>query len=197
MTTEERRILDTLTSVESIPGLSQRILARRLGVALGTTNKLVQSLVEKKWVKLSHKSGRTRYQLTSAGFAEKLRLQKFRHKETLDDYVEICNRISASLETLSKAQRRLVFYGAGDVAQIVYTRVAHSEFELVGVVDDEKAGEQFFEHKIAHPSELKDGNLNSVPFDVIIVASYNHADDIEENLRRMNLSPSQVLVLFN
>ena len=75
--------------------------------------------------------------------------------------------------------------------------MAHSEFELVGVVDDERAGEQFFEHKIAHPSELKGGNLNSVPFDVIIVASYNHADDIKENLRRMDFPPSQVLVLFD
>ncbi len=183
--------------MESITDLSQRILARRLGVALGTTNKLVQSLVKKKWVKLSHKSGRISYQLTSAGLAEKLRLQKLRRKETLDDYVEICSRISASLETLNKDQRRLVFYGAGDVAHIVYTQVAHSTFALVGVVDDEKAGQQFFEHKIAHPSELKDGNLNSVPFEVVVVASYSHADEIKENLRRMNFPPSQVLVLFD
>ncbi len=197
MKPEEGRILNTLASVESIPGLSQRILARRLGVALGTTNKLVQSLVKKKWVKLSHKRGRTSYHLTSAGLAEKVRLLKLRIKETLDDYVEICNRISASLKTLNKGQRRLVFYGAGDVAHIVYTQVAHSTFELVGVVDDEKTGQQFFERKIAHPSELKGGNLNSVPFDVIIVASYSHAEDIEENLRRMDFSPSQVLVLFN
>ncbi len=80
MKTEEGRILNTLTSVESVPGLSQRMLARRLGVALGTTNKLVQSLIKKKWVKLSQVSGRTNYQLTSAGLAEKLRLLKLRSK---------------------------------------------------------------------------------------------------------------------
>jgi len=173
------------------------MLARLLGVALGTTNKLVQSLVRKKWVKVSHKSGRSSYQLTSAGLAEKLRLLKLRRKETLNDYAEICNRISASLETLNQSQRRLVFYGAGDVAHIVYTQVAHSTFELVGVVDDQKAGEQFFEHEIADPSELKGGNLNSAPFDVIVVSSYNHADDIKENVRRMNFRSSQVLVLFD
>ena len=197
MKTEEGRVLNTLTSVESVPGLSQRMLSRRLGVALGTTDKLVQSLVKKKWVKLSHQSGMTSYHLTSTGIAEKVRLLKLRLKETLEDYVEFRDRICASLEILNKGQKRLVFYGAGDVAHIVYTRVAHSTLELVGVVDDQKAGEQFFEHKIAHPSELKDGNLNRVPFDVIIVASYNHADDIEENLRRMNFPPSQVLVLFD
>ena len=197
MKTEEWRILYTLTSVESVPGLSQRMLTRRLGVALGTTNKLVQSLVKKKWVKLSRKGRRASYQLTSSGLAEKLRLLKLRHKETLDDYVEICNRISASLETLNKGQRRLVFYGAGDVANIAYTRVAHSRFELVGVVDDQKVGKRFFEHKIARPSELNDSTLNSVPFDVVVVASYNHADEIEEKVRRMNFPPEQVLVLFD
>jgi hypothetical protein len=97
------------------------------------------------------------------------------------------------LNTLSS----VVFYGAGDVARIVYSRVAHSNSELVGVVDDQKAGEQFFEHKVVHPSELKGGNLNSIPFDVIIVESHSHADDIKENLRRINFFASQVLFLFD
>ncbi|MDA2936976.1 hypothetical protein MYX75_01770 [Acidobacteria bacterium AH-259-A15] len=197
MTTEESRILSTLTSVESIPALTQRMLAKRVGVALGTTNKLVQSLIEKKWVKLTHKGARVKYSLTSAGLAEKLRLLTLHFEGTIDDYVEIRDRIFASLENLHKGQGRVVFYGAGDVAQICYTAVAHSEFELVGVVDDAKVGEQFFEHEVTHPTELESGNLNGVPFDVIIVASYRHADDIKENLRRMNFPPSQVLPLFN
>ena len=41
------------------------------------------------------------------------------------------------------------------------------------------------------------GDLNGFPFDVIIVASYRDADRIDENLRRMNFPPSQVLVLFD
>ncbi len=129
--------------------------------------------------------------------AEKRRLRKLQFEETIGDYIEDRNNISASLDYLDKGRSRIVLYGAGDVAQILYTIVAHSKVELVGVVDDEKAGQQFFEHKIAQPSELNDSTLNSVPFDVIIVASYNHADDIKENLRRMNFPPSQVLVLFD
>ena len=196
MKNEESRHLITLTAVESNPDLTQRKLAKRLGLGLGTTNQLVQSLVKTKWVKSSHENGRTRYHLTSAGLAEKLRLLKLRRKQALDYYLEICERISTSLETLSQDQKRLVFYGAGDVAHIVYTQVAHSRFELVGVVDDEKVGQEFFGYEIAHPPALKNGSLSSVPFDVIIVASYNHADDIRDNLRRMNFPSSQVLVLF-
>ena len=196
MNTEDSRHFNALTAVESNPSLTQRILAAQLGLGLGTTNKLVQSLVKRKWVKSSHKNGRTRYHLTSTGLAEKLRLLKLRRKQAFDYYLEICERISTSLEKLSKDQKRLVFYGAGDVAHIVYTQVAHSRFELVGVVDDEKVGQEFFGYEIAHPPALKNGILNTVPFDVIIVASYNHADDIGERLRRMNFPPSQVLSLF-
>ena len=140
---------------------------------------------------------RTRYLLTTAGLAEKRRLRKIRFQETIGDYIGVRNHISASLDNLDKGRPRIVLYGAGDVAQIVYTIVAHSKLELVGVVDDEKAGQQFFEHKIAQPSELNDSTLNSVPFDVVVVASYNHADEIEEKVRRMNFPPEQVLVLFD
>ena len=74
--------------------------------------------------------------------------------------------------------------------------MAHSKLELIGVVDDTKAGEQFFEHQIAYPSELEGDNLNGVPFDVIIVASYRDADKIKQNLRGMNFPPSRVFALF-
>ena len=197
MTSEERRILSTLTSVESTPALTQRILAERLGVALGTANGLVRSLVSRRWIKLAPIGRRARYHLTTAGLAEKRRLRKLQFEETLVDYVGVRDHISASLDNLDKGRPRIVLYGAGDVAQIVYTIVAHSKLELIGVVDDAKAGEQFFEHEIAHPSELEGGNLNGFHFDVIIVAAYRHADEIEERLRRMNFSPSLVFALFD
>ena len=196
MTLEERRFLSIFALVESTPGLTQRILAKRLGVALGTVNNLVRSLVSRRWI-TSLRIGRSaRYGLTTAGLAEKRRLRKLQFEETIGDYVGVRNHISASLDNLDKGRSRIVLYGAGDVAQIVYTIVAHSKLELIGVVDDAKAGEQFFEHEIAHPSELEGDNLNAFPFDVIIVASYRHAEKIEQNLRRMNFPPSRVFALF-
>ncbi len=197
MTLEERRFLSILAWVESAPGLTQRMLAERLGVALGTANQLVRSLISRRWIKLVPTGRRTRYLLTTAGLAEKRRLRKIRFEETIGDYIGVRNHISASLDNLDKGRPRIVLYGAGDVAQIVYTIVAHSKLELIGVVDDAKAGEKFFDHEIAHPAELEWSDLNGFPFDVVIVASYRHADKIEQSLRRMNFPPSRVFALFD
>ena len=197
MTLEERKFLSTLALVESTPGLTQRMLAKRLGVALGTANQLVRSLASRRWIKSVPTGRRTRYLLTTAGLAEKRRLRKLQFEETLGDYIGVRNHISASLDHLDRGRSRMVLYGAGEVAQIVYTIVAHSKLELIGVVDDAKVGEQFFEHEIAHPTELEGGDLNGFPFDVITVASYRHAERIEQNLRRMNVPPSQVFALFD
>jgi DNA-binding MarR family transcriptional regulator len=47
-----RRILDAF---ESDHGVSQRSLAKELGIALGLTNLLVKRLVRKGWVRVIHK----------------------------------------------------------------------------------------------------------------------------------------------
>jgi len=141
MTLEERRFLSTLAMVESTPGLTQRMLTKRLGVALGTANKLVRSLVSRRWIKLVPIGRRARYRLTTVGLAEKRRLRKLQLEETISDYIGVRDHISASLDNLNKGRSRIVLYGAGDVAQIIYTIVAHTKLELIGVVDDAKVGE--------------------------------------------------------
>ena len=166
-------------------------------MALGTANSLVQDLVEKNWIELAQEGIKMRYRLTSAGFAEKLRLLRLNLEERLNDYVALREQISAKLDTLNDVQRKVVFYGAGDMAQIAYVAIANSPFELVGVIDDRKAGQQFFEHCIAHPSQLERGRLSGEAFDVVIVASHTHAAETAENLRRTSFPSSRVLSLFN
>ncbi|MDA2928216.1 hypothetical protein MYX78_13485 [Acidobacteria bacterium AH-259-G07] len=74
MTLGERRILSLLTSIESQLSLTQRVLAKKLGVALGTANKLVHCLAKSKMIELPQSGGRTIYRLMPLGVSEKLRL---------------------------------------------------------------------------------------------------------------------------
>jgi EPS-associated MarR family transcriptional regulator len=65
------------------PQLSQRQLARELGLSVGKTHYAVRSVLERGWIKLenfSHASDKRRYlyQLTPAGVREKTRLA-YRH----------------------------------------------------------------------------------------------------------------------
>ena len=71
--------LKLLRLLESNPGLSQRQLARALGISLGSTNYALRALLERGWVKARNftRSDNKRaylYQLTPRGIAEKTRL---------------------------------------------------------------------------------------------------------------------------
>jgi EPS-associated MarR family transcriptional regulator len=88
-----------LRRLHETPDLSQRILAKELGISLGSINFCFQALVEKGWVKIqnfsqsSHKMGYV-YLLTPTGIAEKTVLtarflkRKMEEHEALRDEIE-------------------------------------------------------------------------------------------------------------
>lgn len=80
MLTDEIR-LRILRELENDPGLSQRDLAKTLGVSLGKTNYCLRALVEKGLVKVDNfrKSGNKLayvYQLTPRGISDKARMTR-------------------------------------------------------------------------------------------------------------------------
>ena len=197
MKSTEVRTLRTLTSIETNPRLTQRLLAEQLGVALGTVNNTLQGLAQQHWVNITPRRGKTTYELTSAGEAEKLRLLRLQVEETVDVYAELRAQVSARIDSLEWHSNRLVFYGAGSIAQIAYIVVANRGLKLVGVVDDEKAGQKFFEYDVARPSELADGRFRGNPFDAIVLASHSRSQEMTETLEKLSVSPSRILALFD
>ena len=80
MLTDDIR-LRILRELENDPGLSQRDLAKALGVSLGKTNYCLRALVEKGLVKVENfrKSGNKvayAYQLTPRGISDKARITR-------------------------------------------------------------------------------------------------------------------------
>lgn len=80
-----------LRRLHEAPDLSQRTLARELGISLGSINFCFQALMEKGWVKIqnfsqsSHKMGYV-YLLTPSGIAEKSRLTTRFLKYKIEEY---------------------------------------------------------------------------------------------------------------
>ena len=98
MLTDEIR-LQILRQLENDPGLSQRDLAKALGVSLGKTNYCLRALVEKGLVKVENfrKSGNKlayAYQLTPRGISDKARITrkylqiKLREYKALESEIE-------------------------------------------------------------------------------------------------------------
>ncbi|AAU92811.1 conserved domain protein [Methylococcus capsulatus str. Bath] len=81
MTPREQAQLRILKNLEDSPGISQRVLAERLGISLGKTNYLLKALLEKGLIKAGNfrRSGSKLgylYLLTPQGIEQKLSLTR-------------------------------------------------------------------------------------------------------------------------
>lgn len=87
---QEEIQFEVLRRLHQSPDLSQRILAKELGISLGSINFCFQALMEKGWIKM-HNFSRSKhklryaYLLTPAGIAEKSKLTaEFLKRKTIE-----------------------------------------------------------------------------------------------------------------
>jgi EPS-associated MarR family transcriptional regulator len=89
-----------LRRLQDTPELSQRALARELGISLGSINYCFQALVEKGWIKVQNFSQSTHklryaYLLTPAGLAAKSKLTAEFLRRKLSEYEQLQGEITA------------------------------------------------------------------------------------------------------
>lgn len=166
-------ILRMLGEIEAGRGSSQRFLAREVGIALGLTNLLLRTMLRKGLVRLVRiERNRVRYLITPAGLREKSRLARAYVAHNVRFYAETRDRVRDRLASLPKPESitirpRLVFYGAGDVAEIAYVCLRHANCDLVGIVDGQRHG-RFFEFPIQRPDAVKGLTIDDQPFDYLV-----------------------------
>lgn len=177
---------------------SQRALASHLGIALGRANSLMRALVLNGWVvpRAAHDAD-GRYELTSAGRDHLADLTRRHLDETVTAYAATRERLLRVLSAVSAAcdatggRKRVAFYGAGDVAEIGYAALQHTDLTLIGVVDDERRG-AFFEHPIQPRGQLHGQTLGGVPFDRLIMMAVNPEPGVAAGLRERAVPPQRV-----
>jgi DNA-binding MarR family transcriptional regulator len=181
--------LRILEEIEQDSSLSQRALARKLNISLGLVNSFIKRLAHKGYFKITTiPRNRVSYILTPKGFAEKTRLSY----EFIQYSFRFYKRARAKLKSLLGAMesdqcKRVIFYGASDLAEIAYVSLKETSLQLVGIVDDFKSGETFLGLKIMAPSVLKE-----LEYDKIIVTSISSKDAIYENLIELNIPKSTI-----
>ena len=170
-----------LVEIEAGQAVSQRHLARRLGIALGLTNLLLRRIVAKGWVKAVHvRPNRVCYLLTPAGIAAKARLTREYLEGTVKFYTEVRERVrerfaelSAELESRAST-KRIVFCGAGEIAEIGYVSLQETDLQLVAVVDPGRT-KPFFGVPVHPPERLCPDALAGSGFDRLVVMSFDTA----------------------
>jgi DNA-binding MarR family transcriptional regulator len=147
MKSHSQRDLEILTAIDEGTPLTQRDLAKRLGVALGLTNLYIKRLAKKGFIKITefpHKPAarkRLRYLLTPRGIGEKTRLTYEHMAYSLHLYRRARATLRESLGQLSEmGMKRVALYGTGEAAELSYLALKESGLELVGVFAREPGG---------------------------------------------------------
>jgi DNA-binding MarR family transcriptional regulator len=195
----DQRILQAIASGHP---LTQRALSRELGVALGLTNLLIRRLVTKGFVKMTGMGTRqVRYLMTTSGWEALGRLTRRSLSNTVHLYTQTREQIRATLDEVSSlcptdaaGAKRVVFYGAGDVAEIAYVSLQRTDLTLIGVVDDWRTG-RFFDLEIASPDRLSADALDGQAFSYVVVASIEYADTIRARLDERGVPRGRVCCL--
>ena len=184
------RTLQIIEKVDNDGTPSQRDLARDLNISLGLVNSSLKRLVQKGYFKIGQlPKNRVRYILTPRGVAEKSRLTYEYIKHSFVFYRNTRKKMEdlyAVLET--EGVKRIVFYGAGELAEIAYMSLYQSPIELVAVVDDGRAGKNFLQFTVVHPDQIQ-----TLWFDKILITSINITEFIFEKLTTMGISANRVV----
>jgi len=134
---------------------------------------------------------RVKYILTPQGFAEKSRLTYEFIQHSFNLYKEALKKFEGLLNELEKRNvKKVLFYGASDLAEITFVSLKATNIKLVGVVDDVKKGTQFLDFTIRSTSELK-----NIEFDTIIITTLESNEHIVKKLVKKNIPREKIIML--
>ncbi|MDH3280380.1 MAG: winged helix-turn-helix transcriptional regulator [Gammaproteobacteria bacterium] len=143
---EERLTLQLLDAIERQSNVSQRHLARHLGVALGLANSYLKRCAKKGYVKIREApANRYLYYLTPKGFAEKARLTAQFLSTSLTFYRQAGGACTLVFDVSERnGWDQLVLCGISDLAEIAYMRALESQVEVIGIFDSVTERKHFF-----------------------------------------------------
>lgn len=175
---EDALTLEILDAVEQRSDVSQRHLARHLGVALGLANSYLKRCVRKGLIKIIEApANRYLYYLTPQGFAEKSRLTAQYFKSSLAFYRragESCDRLFSDCR--GHDWRRLLLCGVSDLAEIATLRAMESELTVVGFVDSQHGGRRVLGRPVWAGIGLSD------PYDVCVLTDLDSPQAVYDRL---------------
>jgi len=131
--------LEILETINNKSDVTQRHIAKNLGVALGLANSYLKRCVNKGFIKIKQvPTNRYLYYLTPNGFAEKSRLTARYLTRSFDFYRDASGSfVKLYNECMIKEWKFLLFCGASELAEIAYIRAQEFDIEIIGTFDIE------------------------------------------------------------
>jgi hypothetical protein len=155
-------VLGVLDAVERNPSVTQRSVARELGIALGLVNAYLHRCLSKGLIKIGQVPPRRyAYYLTPRGMTEKSRLTATYLMDSFAFFREARTQCSELFQTLAaRGQCRLALVGGGDLAEIARLVARDHHIEIAGIAPAS-----------ANAAGLTANLEGFAPFDAIVVTA--------------------------
>lgn len=192
MDSQDIRTLRLLEAFEEEEQTSQRELARRLDISLGLVNSFLKRLARKGYFKITNlPANRVKYLLTPQGVAEKSRLTCAYIQYSFDFYRQSRARLAATFQRLvSQRAQTLVFWGAGELAEIAYVSVADTSLQLVAIVDPDRIGERFLGQKIVGAEALAE-----LDYDYLLLTALTPPEEFLADPRLVGVAREKIILI--
>jgi DNA-binding MarR family transcriptional regulator len=188
----ESRNLKTLQLLEAIAAdkpTSQRELSDILQISLGLVNSFIKRLVKKGYCKVTTiPRNRVKYILTPAGAMEKTRLTYEYIASSYHYFKAAKNRLEGLYAELKKeGATRVVFYGAGELADIALLSMAGTGVRLIDVVDPTEEGKMFAEFIVKTTARLR-----SIDFDALLITRVDDHETVLNEIKSVGVPSHKV-----
>ena len=147
---DDELVLELLDAIGKQSNLSQRHLARQLGVALGLANSYLKRCIRKGYVKIrTAPANRYLYYLTPKGFAEKSRLTAKYLSYSFTFYRHASASCAEVFQQCAlRGWKRVVLCGISDLAEIASLQATEAEIEIVAIYDPRADRKRFVGKKV-------------------------------------------------
>jgi FlaA1/EpsC-like NDP-sugar epimerase len=187
-----------LDLIEKDQNITQRQMAEALGVAVSMVNQYIDSYQDKGYLRRNYISTKTvEYFITKKGIERKKLLNIWYLKSTHAVYDSAKDNIITFLNhIMDKGYKKLLLYGAGEVAEIMLQTIQSDTsipIEIIAVVDDDKNRQSKL---IVNLPIISKESIKQFDHDGILISSYKHHEIIRKNLVEINYPLAQILEFF-
>ncbi len=192
---KEFMILDL---IEKDANITQREISKTIGVAVSMINSYLDSYEKNGLIRRKKHSTKTvEYFVTKKGMERRKLLNIWYLKSSHEVYLSAKDNIIKFLnQIINKGFKKILLYGAGEVAEIML-QVMNDDNNIplvvLAVVDDDIKRQS---EVIVNLPIISKENINQYDHDGILVSSYKHHEVIRRNLVEINYPLEQILEFF-
>ena len=187
------RELRLLEEVDQTPDVSQRQLARQVGIALGVANLLVRRLASRGYIKVTQlRWKRWAYVLTPAGVARKLNLTLAYIDRFIAHYRRVRHLLRDDIGSLPlNEESHVALVGTTEIAELAFLGLKELGVEEIEVFDRDGSRPRFLGMRVQKLSSIDPGRYARV-----VIADSVDGKGSRDELYAFGFTDSQVVELF-